>query len=112
MLLIQAGLRAHWNIGLAPQPSDYLPLCRPPPPPPFVPRQVFEYFASQRDGKVFSMTAGDMMRRWGLGQRPGRQSRAAPALHIAPAAEHRPQQAGAWHISGGAFCAAEHDSTP
>lgn len=25
--------------------------------------QVFEYFASQRDGKVFTMTAGDMMRR-------------------------------------------------
>lgn len=26
------------------------------------PRQVFEYFASQREGKAFSMTAGDMMR--------------------------------------------------
>ena len=24
---------------------------------------MFEYFASQRDGKVFTMTAGDMMRR-------------------------------------------------
>ncbi|PRW57749.1 calcium uptake mitochondrial-like [Chlorella sorokiniana] len=26
------------------------------------PEKVFEYFASQRDGKVFTMTAGDMMR--------------------------------------------------
>lgn len=64
-----------------------------------LPLQVFEYFASQRDGKVFTMTAGDMMRRCGWmcaawpGWQTGRATAARPATPpLGPVQPH--QQAG------------------
>lgn len=64
-------MRAH-TTRHAPQPGNSLCTC-------FLPCQVFEYFASQRDGKVFNMTASDMMRRRVLRWHAGRWSCAACA---------------------------------